>query len=211
MILVIIPFYEIKDFDQLEAPKKMKIVFLLSFIQIMGCGILFAQEKTFIKEYTYKAGEMDSKISCRAIAVNQLRSTLLQEIGVYVESEQLLKTSEVSGKFSQDFIENIATISAGITKLEVLEEKWNGETFWMKAAITVDPKSLEQSLKQLVNDRQKVKELETLKKQLDEAKNTLAILTKTTNSGGDGNRADTLQRNYNKEIGIINADRKSVV
>ena len=171
----------------------------------LSCQMLLAQEKTFVKEYTYKAGEMDSKISCRAIAVSQLRSTLLQEIGVYVESEQLLKTSDVSGKFSQDFVENIATISAGITKLEVLEEKWNGETFWMKAAITIDPKSLEQSLKQLVNDRQKVKELETLKKQLEEAKNTLAILTKTTNGRRDGNRADTLQRNYNKEIGIINA------
>ena len=119
-----------------------------------------AQEKTFVKEYTYKASEMDSKVSCRAIAVNQLRSMLLNEVGVYVESEQILKTSDVGLKFSQDFVENIATVSAGITKLEILEEKWNGETFWMRAAITIDAESLGQSLKQLINDRQKVKELE---------------------------------------------------
>ena len=79
----------------------------------LSCITALAQEKTFIKEYTYLAGEMDSKISCRAIAVNQLRSILLQEVGVYVQSEQILKTSEVGGKFAQDFVESIATISAG--------------------------------------------------------------------------------------------------
>ena len=70
-------------------------------------SVSIAQEKTFVKEYTYNASEMDSKISCRAITVDQLRSTLLQEIGVYVESEHLLKTTDVGGKFSQDFAENI--------------------------------------------------------------------------------------------------------
>ncbi|MBK7652192.1 MAG: hypothetical protein IPJ20_17800 [Flammeovirgaceae bacterium] len=107
----------------------------------------FSQEKTFEREYTYKASEMDSKVSCRATTINQLRSMLLNEIGVYVESESLLKTTELNGKFAQDFVENIATISAGITKLEVLDEKWNGETFWMKASITIDKKSLEESFK----------------------------------------------------------------
>ena len=89
--------------------------------------VLIAQEKTFEREYTYKASELDSKISCRAITINELRTQLLNEIGVYVESESILKTSDVSGKFAQDFVENIATISAGITKIEVLEEKQKAE------------------------------------------------------------------------------------
>ena len=134
--------------------------FLFFIILIFENVTLVAQEQTFVKEFTYKAGEMDSKYSCRIIATNQLRSTLLNEIGVYVESESILKTTDVDGKFAQNFIENISTISAGITKLKILEEKWNGEEFWMKASITVDLKELETSLKQLSNDRQKIKELE---------------------------------------------------
>ena len=164
-----------------------------------------AQEKTFVKEYTYKASEMDSKVSCRAIAVNQLRSMLLNEVGVYVESEQILKTSDVGLKFSQDFVENIATVSAGITKLEILEEKWNGETFWMRAAITIDPESLGQSLKQLISDRQKVKELEALKKQLDSANNELAILTRELNVSKSKKNSNDLEGKYNDRIAVLNS------
>ena len=144
---------------------KTRLTIFFLFITI----VLIAQEKTFEREYTYKASELDSKISCRAITINELRTQLLNEIGVYVESESILKTSDVSGKFAQDFVENIATISAGITKIEVLEEKWNGETFWMRASITIDKKSLEESLKQLVADRQKLKELEEVKQKLNDA------------------------------------------
>ena len=107
----------IKTKGRVKSKNMKKLILILFFFFSIGAT---AQEKTFEREYTYKASEMDSKLSCRAITINQLRSMLLSEIGVYVESESLLKTSEVSGKFSQDFIENIATISAGITKLVVL-------------------------------------------------------------------------------------------
>ncbi len=112
----------------LLASPNMRGILILTIFTIVRCS-LFAQEKTFEREYTYKASELDSKVSCRAIVINQLRTTLLNELGVYVQSEQILKTADVSGKFSQDFVENIATISAGITKLNILDEKWNGETF----------------------------------------------------------------------------------
>ena len=75
----------------------MRILCALLFLFI-GYPI-FSQEKTFEREYTYRASDLDSKISCRAIVVNQLRSMLLNEVGVYVESESILKTSDVSNKF----------------------------------------------------------------------------------------------------------------
>lgn len=185
----------------------MKTVKLILFI--FNSISLLAQEKTFEREYTYKASELDSKISCRAIAVNQLRSILLNEIGVYVESESLLKTSDVSGKFSQDFVENIATISAGITKLQVLDESWNGETFWMKAAITIDKKSLEESLKQLVNDRQRVKEMEDLKQQLNVANKELTNLKaglKVETKEGELNLKSQTSKKYDNKINTLIAN-----
>ena len=179
---------------------------LLSIFFLFVTIKLSAQEKTFLKEYTYKASEMDSKISCRAITINQLRSQLLHEVGVYVQSEQLLKTVEVEGKFQQDFIENISTLSAGITKLIVLEENWNGESFWMKASITIDEKSLEESLKQLINDRQKVKELEEIKQQLNNATREIDKLRKELTVGNkESDRVSQKQQaeKYNNEINTL--------
>src|SRR5258708_35908416 len=174
----------------------MRTLFFLLIISLW-CHSIYFQEKTFVKEYTYKASEADSKVSCRAIATNQLRSMLLNELGVYVESNQLLKTNDLAGKNSQDFVENISTISAGITKLDILAENWNGETFWMKAAITVDTTSLAESLKKLSEDRQKIKELEDIKKRLHDTKQTLLELTQALNEQKELSAKSALTENYN--------------
>ncbi len=180
----------------------MKIFTTIFFLLILNR--VSAQEKIFIKEYSYRASEMDSKISCRAIATNQLRSMILNEVGVYVKSESLLKTTDIGGKFSQDFVETISTISAGITSLVILEEKWDGVTFWMKASITVDEKEFEKSLKQLINDRQKVKDLETLKTELDKAKMELTLLTQKLNNGNlNKTPNDSIEAKYNNEIDVL--------
>lgn len=159
-----------------------------------------AQEQTFVREYTYKASEIDSKVTSRIIATNQLRSILLNEIGVYVESESILKTTDVDGKFAQNFTENISTISAGITKLKILEEKWNGEEFWMKASITVDLSELEKSLKQLSNDRQKIKELEYVKEQLDQVTKNIEQLKKDLADAKSENQRIAISEQYLSEV-----------
>ncbi len=168
-------------------------------------GQLHAQDKTFVKEFTYKASDADSKISCRAIAINQLRSMLLNELGVYVESHEMLHTSDAGGKNSQKFAENISTISAGITKLDVLAETWNGETFWMKAAITVDTTSLQASLKRLSEDQQKMNELTELKEHLDDSNKRLAELTQELNAQKELNARNALAAKYNARVDDISA------
>jgi len=183
----------------------MKIILGLLVLFLFQSDILNAQEKSFIKEYTYKAGELDSKLSCRAVVIDQLRTILLQEIGVYVESEQFLKTSDVGGQFSQDFVENIAIISAGITKLEVVEEKWTGETYWMKAAITVDPRSLQESLNRLINDKNRVKELESLKEELDKTKEQLSELRKQSLESRPNSDNTIIKNQYNNKIIALNS------
>jgi len=168
------------------------LFFILSFN-------LIAQEKTFIREFTYNASDLDSKVSCRAIAIKELRALLLNEIRVYVESERILTTSEVDDKFSQDFVENISTYSAGVTKLNILEETWNGKTFWMKASITINKKSLEESLKQLITDRQKIKELEQTKQKLEASETEIARINKELEENKSANLKDIAEK-YNTEI-----------
>lgn len=177
----------------------------LILIVVLSTHSLYSQEKTFVKEYTYKASEADSKVSCRAIATNQLRSDLLNQLGVYIESNQLLKTNDEGGKNSQDFVENISTISAGITKLNVLGETWNGETFWMKAAITVDTTSIQESLKKISEDHQKVKELQDLKQRMEFANRKLAELTQELNTERETKARSVVTEKYNIKVNEIRA------
>ena len=131
-----------------------------------------------------------------------MRSLLLDEIGSYVESESILTTSEVGDKFSQDFVENISTISAGITKFKILEETWNGKTFWMKASITIDKKSLEESLKQLIADRQKIKELEQTKQKLKTSEKEIVRINKELDENKSANLEEIAEK-YNAEIKML--------
>ena len=175
---------------------------VLPFLFVILSFSLSAQEKTFIRDFTYNASDLDSKVSCRAIAKKELRSLLLDEIGSYVESESILTTSEVGDKFSQDFVENISTISAGITKFKILEETWNGKTFWMKASITIDKKSIEESLKQLIADRQKIKELEQTKQKLETSEKEIARLNKELEENKSANLEEIAEK-YNAEIKML--------
>lgn len=177
--------------------------FIISILLLYSTYFVCAQEKTFEREYTYQASELDSKASCRAIAINQLRAQLLNEVGVYVESEQLLKTTDTKGVFSQNFTESIATISAGITKLQVIDEKWDGTTFWMKAAITIDKKSLEESLNQLIADRRKVKELEDLKQQLEATNKNMEILKAELLKTKNDQEKETIGKKYNSALDVL--------
>ena len=165
---------------------------------------LIAQEKTFIKEYTYNASDIDSKVSSRATAINEVKKLLLSEVGVYIESESILTTSDVGEEFSQDFVENITTIVAGVTRLEVLDETWNGEKFWMKASITVDLKSVKQSLKRIIADRQKVEELKETKRKLRETEKELARIKKEFEHS-DAENSQGVADEYNLKIDELSA------
>ncbi|MBI5637985.1 MAG: tetratricopeptide repeat protein [Nitrospinae bacterium] len=118
-----------------------------------------AAMQTFEKEYTYTASELDSKSSCRAIALEQVKRILLQELGVYVESAFNDKAS-TDGRTKDEVRREITTLSAGVASTEVVEEKWDGTTYWLKARIKADPDDVAKKIEALRQDKQKVAELE---------------------------------------------------
>ncbi len=97
-------------------------VFLLLFVSACISPNLLAEE--YIREYTYKASEADSKITSRTIALDQLKTILLQEIGTHIRQEISI-TKDGSG--STYASEDVEAITAGLTKVEIIEEKWNGK------------------------------------------------------------------------------------
>ena len=124
--------------------------------------VSFAQKKVFIREYIYNASEIDSKVSSRTIALEQVKRALLEELGTYLESKTVIKNMNMT-------IEQITTLSVGIVSTNIVEEKWDGETYWLRARIEADAEEVAKSLEKLRADQDKVKVLEQSRKEAEEA------------------------------------------
>jgi tetratricopeptide (TPR) repeat protein len=131
------------------------------FFFIMA-NLAFAETKVFVEEYTYQVSEYDSKVSCRALALEQVKRLLLEKLGTYLESETEVKNFQLTK-------DQIVILTAGIVSAEIINEKWDGKTYYLKAKIAADPKDVANSIENLRQDRQKTKELEETRKKADEA------------------------------------------
>jgi tetratricopeptide (TPR) repeat protein len=157
--------------------------------------LAFAETRVFIEEYTYQASEADSKFSCRVIALEQVKRLLLEKLGIYLESETEVKNFELTK-------DQIVTLTAGIVSAEIVDEKWDGKTYSLKAKIAADPKEVIKSIELLRQDRQKSKELvETIKK-ADEALREVERLKKELEIAKAGK---TEKEQYNKAVNVLSA------
>jgi len=131
----------------------------------------FAEKVTFVKEYNYNASDLDSKVSSRAIALEQVKRLLLEELGTYLISETEVKNFRLTK-------DQVTTYSAGVVSAEVVDEKWDGKTYYLKAKVSADPAEVTKSLKNIVNDKQKSKELEDIRKKASEFSKEIERLNK---------------------------------
>jgi tetratricopeptide (TPR) repeat protein len=125
-------------------------------------NLAFAETKVFVEEYTYRAGEADSKLSSRVIAFEQIKRLLLEKLGTYLESETEVKNFQLTK-------DQIVILTSGIVTAEIVDEKWDGKTYYLKAKIAADPKDVASSVDKLRQDRQKTKELEETRKKAEAA------------------------------------------
>ena len=183
-----------------------KLIFALFLINSL---CLFTQTNSFVKEYTYKAGEADSKITSRSLALQEVTNLLLQEIGVYLSSEfeNKIDQKQVNGKteFKQLTKYNITTLAAAIIKTTILDEKWNGETYYLKAEIIVDIDDAKKKLKELVNDKAKTKELEDIQAKNKDANDEIDKLKKELETAKSEIDKIRIKQDYNAKINILDA------
>ncbi len=99
-----------------------------------------AESMSFTKEYTYQASEQDSKVTCRNNALAQVKRLLLEEIGTYIEGRTEVKNMQLTR-------DDISSATSGIVKAEILDERWDGKQYWIRANMTVDPDEVLQSIK----------------------------------------------------------------
>jgi tetratricopeptide (TPR) repeat protein len=112
-----------------------------------------------------------SKVSCRTIALEQVKRLLLEELGTYLISETVVKDF----KLTKD---QITTLTAGIVMTEMVEEKWDGVTYHLKARVKADPEEVTRSIDALRKDREKSSELEETRKKAEEALKEIEKLKK---------------------------------
>lgn len=140
----------------------MKKIILLTLVNLFFFQ-LYSQEKIFVREYTYTAGETDSKISSREKALEQVKTILLEELGTYVESYVNYNVNE-SEKISESFFQQeIKTISAGTTETKILDESWNGYEFYIKAQIKANPEEVVRRINQTLSARRSSAVIDSLK------------------------------------------------
>jgi len=154
-----------------------------------------AEIKTFVEEYTYQASEADSKISSRVIALEQVKRLLLEKLGTYLESETEVKNFQLTK-------DQIVILTAGIVGAEIIDERWDGKTYSLRAKITADPKEVIKSIDLLRQDRQKTKELEETRKKADEALREVEKLRKELEVAKAGK---TEQGQYNEAVNRLSA------
>lgn len=172
------------------------LVIFTIFISLAAYPV-FAEIKTFVKEYTYQASEEDSKNSSRTVSLREVKRLLLEELGAYLESITEVKNFRMTK-------DQIVTLTAGIVSTEVMEENWDGKTYWLKAKITADPDSVIKSIDKLRQDRQKVKELEETRKRSEALLKENERLKKELLTGKGGKKKEAAQA-YQRNIKNLTA------
>ena len=174
-------------------PARILLYSLLLFLFVPHLS--FAGTRTFIKEYTYRASEDDSRNSSRVIALREVKRLLLEELGTYLESDTEVKNFQLTR-------DQITTLTAGIVQTEIVDEKWDGHVYWLKAKIAADPDKVAQSIDALRRDRDKTKELETIRRKSDELLREVEALRKELASAKNG---ETQKTAYDQSIRRLSA------
>ena len=173
------------------------IGYLLIFSMVFWLPITAASAKTvtYVKEYTYQASELDSKLSSRTVAMEQVKRLLLEELGTYLISETEVKDFQLTR-------DRISSLTAGIVMTVILEETWDGRTYFIKAKITTDTDELVKSLDRIRGNQEESKNWEETRKKTEEALREIEKLKKEI---ADGKAEKISQEKYVKAVNELSA------
>ena len=175
--------------------RNISYLFSFSMFFLLSATTTSAKMVTYIKEYSYQASEADSKLSSRTIALEQVKRLLLEELGTYLVSETTVKNL----KLTKD---QITSLTAGIVMTVIIEEKWDGKTYFLKAKITTDTDTLVRSIDLLRRNYEQSRTLEEARVRSEKAVKEIEKLKKEIGRG-EGDKVS--QENYTKAVNKLDA------
>jgi tetratricopeptide (TPR) repeat protein len=186
---------EAAGFASKQAGTTLILLTVLSCLFV--CAPAFAEIKVFEKEYTYEAGEDDSKNSSRAIALREVKRLLLEELGAYLESRTEVKDFRLTR-------DEVTTLTAGIVSTQIIAEKWDGRVYYLKAKLAAYPDDVIKSIDEFRKDSEKTRELEAIRKSLGAMLAENEKLKRELALAKDAKKPAALAA-YEKNIGALDA------
>ena len=170
-------------------------ILLLIVFTPLTAGTAFAETVSFQKEYTYQAGELDNKGSARIIAMENAKRLLFGEVEAYLESKAVIKNLRLTKN------QAMALISV-IVRTDVIEQKWDKNTFYVKAGVSVNPDEIVKSIAVLSRDKRNTGEIEEVRKKASGFLRKIEKLKEQHEAG----RADAkIAGQYNEAVKILSA------
>lgn len=163
-----------------------------------------AATETFTREYIYTAGDADSKLSSRAIALEQVKRLLLEELGVFLSSRSEVRDFQLTK-------DEIVTYTAGTVATIIIEERWDGAEYYMKASIKADPNQVAKSIKEIQKDRDSAEELQQIRNQASAALSEIERLRKELaelkkgSSDKDKAKIEQVHKEYDQAVAGLSA------
>jgi len=174
-----------------EGEMRRIVVVLFVIISPLFTASANADVLIFEKEYTYQASEFDSKASSRILALEQIKKLLLEQLGTFLLSETEVKSYQISK-------DQITTFTAGIVRTEVIDEKWDGKTYYLKAKLSADPSEVAQAVLRVSQEKRIAKELEETKKHADDLEKEIARLRFELTTKSDNTKINQYSATVNK-------------
>jgi superkiller protein 3 len=126
-----------------------------------------------------------------------------------LEKTLLTQSSLVGGseEIAENFSSKVEAISAGIVEMKILDETWNGETYYIKAQMAVDTSDVKRRIAEVLNDKEKTKELEESRRRASAAEAEVERLKKElAKQHLTENQLRQLQRDYRQQVGTLTAE-----
>ncbi len=139
-------------------------------------------DKIFIREYSYNASDDDSKNSARKKATTELQRILSEEVGTHIQHSLQIRESVKDGVNQMFVVQEINSLSAAISKLEILDENWDGSTYYMKASVSINEDRAMSALLEAIKAKSSEKDVLRLNKILEEQSKNLDLSNETIRS-----------------------------
>ena len=167
---------------------------------------LFAE--TYTREYTYNALQIDNKLTSRIITLDQVRTLLLQKIGSHIQ--QTIKITE-NGSVNSYLREDVEAVTANLTKVNILEEKWDKKSYYIKAEIEADTQRVLTALEEYKTDhsensRQLLKALKLNEQELQKSREKIARLKREQEFSKTGSQNTKALTEYKAEINKLSTE-----
>lgn len=151
-----------------------------------------AGEKRAIKEFTYTLCRGDKKETIREFVLQSIKYSMLEEVGTFISSHEMMSTLDINGTQTETYKENITAITAGIVKTTVLSEAWkkNKKQYYIKAKVSVNEKLLKAQAKEALKNQAMLDDIILAHKELLATYNEMKKLQKNLDTQSSSANVD---------------------